>query len=271
MKISILILLFLITLQAYSQFQPEKYPSRVKEILSSSKPRENKVWVERNSNGDTIVLANLKNGMLHGEFMLVYFDSIHSTYNETGRLEGYSKWVPDTFKEIGAFKNNLLHGKHQILFSNRSPYLVDNYSNGIRTDNLYEYFENGQLALQETYEKGKRHGNWTQYYKNGLEREKRKYRDGVLEHSVIMKWYYNGNMIYENSFIHISDQKKPHGTWRQYYENGKIKSVGVYEKGEPDGEWLGYHENGKLKYKMIYKNQVMIEYLQYNKDGSIQK
>lgn len=84
-----------------------------------------------------------------------------------------------------------------------------------------------------------------------------------------MEWFDNGQMNYENHFIHVNNEKISHGVWKTYYENGQLKTIGVYNNGSPDEEWISYTEDGKLHYKMIYSDKVFKEYIEYNSDGTV--
>ena len=34
--------------------------------------------------------------------------------------------------------------------------------------------------------------------------------------------------------------------WKEFYENGQIKTIGVYLNGLQEGEWKTYDEKGKI-------------------------
>ena len=44
------------------------------------------------------------------------------------------------------------------------------------------------------------------------------------------------------------------GLWKEYHENGQIKSKGKYISGKKEGYWENYHENGQIKSKVNFKN-----------------
>ena len=51
-----------------------------------------------------------------------------------------------------------------------------------------------------------------------------------------------------NSNMGVKTMKK------EYYENGKLGSIGSYKDGKREGEWKFYKENGKLEKIVHYKN-----------------
>jgi len=48
-----------------------------------------------------------------------------------------------------------------------------------------------------------------------------------------------------NVFLH-------EGKWTEYYDNGKVKSTGMYYKDHPIGTWQKYYNNGKAKLTCTY-------------------
>ncbi|MCO5144357.1 MAG: toxin-antitoxin system YwqK family antitoxin [Oligoflexia bacterium] len=52
-----------------------------------------------------------------------------------------------------------------------------------------------------------------------------------------------GTPIYEKEW----KNKKRHGIWRDYYEDGKVKEEYVYNEGIPMGTWKSFYPDGKMK------------------------
>ncbi len=50
-----------------------------------------------------------------------------------------------------------------------------------------------------------------------------------------------------NTLKFFSQEAKPNGYNKFYYENGKISSEGLMKQGKPDGYWINYYKNGKIK------------------------
>ncbi|MDO8580301.1 MAG: hypothetical protein Q7S13_02355, partial [Candidatus Omnitrophota bacterium] len=48
--------------------------------------------------------------------------------------------------------------------------------------------------------------------------------------------------------------KPREGVYKEYYDNGKIKSEGFYQDGRREGTFKGYHENGSLNFESEYKD-----------------
>jgi len=45
-----------------------------------------------------------------------------------------------------------------------------------------------------------------------------------------------------------------HGTEKSYYQSGKLKSIGYFNKGKVDGVVTGYFEDGGIKLRAFFKN-----------------
>ena len=81
---------------------------------------------------------------------------------------------------------------------------------------------------------GYEEGNWTSYYENGQIKKEGNFKDG-----------------------------KEDGKWTYYYENGQIKEEVNFKNGEQDGKWTYYYEDGTLQKEEIYKDEELIETIEY--------
>ena len=76
--------------------------------------------------------------------------------------------------------------------------------------------------------------------------------------------YYNGAMVGVQCFFAkdniISEtnylKDKMNGFFREYYENGRLKTSGSFVNDLKNGEWKEYSEDGKLKSKEKYENGI---------------
>ena len=58
------------------------------------------------------------------------------------------------------------------------------------------------------------------------------------------------------------------GEWKLYYENGNIKSIGVYENSKKEGVWRYFYEDGTYKAMATFKNDEG-EYKEYYPSGNL--
>ena len=80
-----------------------------------------------------------------------------------------------------------------------------------------------------------------------------------------IKYFENGQIrskgVYKNG--------KREGEHLSYLENGQIKSSIDYKNSKYDGLWIDYYENGTIESKKTYKNSEIYKSVKYNLDGTI--
>ncbi len=69
-------------------------------------------------------------------------------------------------------------------------------------------------------------------------------------HGSWRNWYDNGRLGSEGT----NKNGEPNGHWKSWYESGQLKSEGTYKNGELDGTWRTWYENGQLGSEEPYKN-----------------
>ena len=55
---------------------------------------------------------------------------------------------------------------------------------------------------------------------------------------------------------YLDNNDNRQGLWGIYYDNGQLKSKGLYKDGNRDGIWEYYDENGQLFSKGLYKDNI---------------
>lgn len=225
-------------------------------------------------------IANISKGLLHGEY-IVY------SHGNLWRKMVYNRGV--------------LEGKRYEYYDNGSVKSIIEYKNSIPIQAVL-YHNNGQLQGNITYDEfGNRHGQVIVYDANGIIIEESNYENGKL-HGKNMKQigskskeikHYNNNILEGEYTLLYSDGKTQiHGfydeksertsKWSEYWENGSLKSVIIYEKGYQNGNSTFYFENGNIKsyeeYKEGKRHGKLQEYQEYPyhlitdavyKDGSL--
>lgn len=63
-----------------------------------------------------------------------------------------------------------------------------------------------------------------------------------------------GQILEEGTFIN----GKRDGTWRRYWENGKLQNVAYFDQDVKTGSWKFYNEDGKILMVKKYKNDELI-------------
>lgn len=125
---------------------------------------------------------------------------------------------------------------------------TEEYVDGVLSGTKVWYSEAGRIGMVEEYKNGILDGVKKSYYRdNGSLKVQIPYIKGVISGEMI-SYSKNGNVISKEKFNDGT------GEWRVYWNNGKIKEEGRYEKGKKDGEWKIYNIDGKLEKKSIYKS-----------------
>gem|GEM_PF-5885751 len=77
----------------------------------------------------------------------------------------------------------------------------------------------------------------------------------------IIDSYENGNM---KRVIVFNKEKKASKGYAEYYEDGRLATVGFYRRGNKHRKWIYYDDQGHLLKKEKYKNGVLIKQKQYD-------
>lgn len=81
-------------------------------------------------------------------------------------------------------------------------------------------------------------------------------------------WNYKCIISNRQNFKQYNDEGYKIGEWKSTFENGKIYSIGNYEKDKKEGEWNWYFESGQISAKEIYKNDELVSMAFWNEDGT---
>ncbi|MEN8226969.1 MAG: hypothetical protein ABFS38_02360 [Bacteroidota bacterium] len=168
-------------------------------------------------------------------------DSTWNFFNQAGELvqqinykigekSGYS---------IKYHYDNPLHPGQPTIISNEL------YVNGKKEGSSYYYHPTGELKLMVFYKNGKR---------QGLSREFSK------DSTLITVVQYNENYIVNRERVNQTDgDGRKQGTFREYYENGKIKKEEHYLDNQLHGYYREFNGKGELVMGMRYERGMIVE------------
>lgn len=80
------------------------------------------------------------------------------------------------------------------------------------------------------------------------------------------KYFYDDGLL--ESIGSFKDDK-PHGNWRWFYKNGKVKSEGNYLLGKPEGIWIKYDEKGNLNLMINYSDGEIVSEVKFHIPQSV--
>jgi len=169
--------------------------------------------------------------------------------------DGFKHGVWKSFYEDYSLKTEeiYVHGERNGIFKeydrNGNVRSIKKYSNDVedKVDVVSplkyrrDYYKNGQVKTEVTFRNGKPEGIRRDFDENG---------------NVVKSFVYRNGILVSEGIILNDGQKE--GLWREFYNDGKLKSEGNYEKNNKSGKW-----------KYYYRNQVIEQTGTYNKKGQL--
>lgn len=145
------------------------------------------------------------------------------------------------------YLKNLKHGYEKNYKRNGSLIDIVKFSQGVRVTEAKELAKvgvvsklssNGTTASSGGFdENGVPHGIHRVYNKEGKVTASEVFKNGkVISKGIVLKSGYRN------------------GDWKDYYENGQLKSEGKYSNGVKTGVWIYYYKNGRVNQKGLYIN-----------------
>lgn len=90
-----------------------------------------------------------------------------------------------------------------------------------------------------------------------------KNKKGTLREGSFKYFFENGKIKSEGNYL----KNKANGKWKNYLENGTLDSEGEYVDDRKSGEWIWYSEKGKICSKENYKKDKRVDYKFFNEEG----
>jgi len=220
-----------------------------------------------------------------------YYSSgtLKETYTyRSGKAEGIS---------VAYFPNK--SKKHELTYQdgNKDGFLTTYYSHGKKEQEGWyvndkaqgtwlEYDIQSRLTKRSEYLDDKLHGTVTSYWPNGKKEMESHYDNGDL--TGIIQYDTSGNIINNADvsdgtckliLLNVNRSKQlegsyvnnePVGEWKQYFFDGKIKSLKYYKDGLLDSIYREYYYNGKLSIEgKYYLGNKTGEWNYYSKTGKL--
>ncbi len=191
-----------------------------------------------------------------------------------------------------AFSNDSIYKRFTIYFLD-GTINSKTYNNKLtRCCKYVEWYENGNIR-EISYDKNdKPYGISKVWFKNGQLANKYEFKNGhpCGKYSL---WHYNGKLAATGSFFYLDSDTliglvidtceyiecidgenreddiyvryfdRPHGVWKEFYDNGKKKSETYYEMGRKIGLWRFWLKNGNLFLEREYENDKLINEKKY--------
>lgn len=168
-------------------------------------------------------------------------------------------------------RNGLKQGKWKFFYPDGKVKTEGVYRDDKRNGYFKEYDEKGMLTDVSKYVNDIRQEEVselvkldvrTDYYPDGKVKTRASYKGNTPEgirreyaqtgEVVAAYTYKNGTLIGEGI---VDDEGMRDGPWKEFYEDGQLRSEGVYRNGNRIGKWRFYHPDGALEQEGNYNNQ----------------
>ena len=191
---------------------------------------------------------------------------IHYNKGEVeGEYRAHNKAGALTYKK--EFKAGVLEDfRSYYRIGEQYPEEIVPYNNGVVEGKVMNYYENGQLYGELNYSKDLKEGDGKKYYSNGALFSQSTYVADELS-GFYEEFDINGTVTFNvNTKDGFFD-----GPAKEYYPDGTLSEERNYSNGKLDGAYKGYDIDGKLNYEFTYRNDHLIAYKFYTKEGKILK
>jgi antitoxin component YwqK of YwqJK toxin-antitoxin module len=203
--------------------------------------------MEYAEDGRTITLIKYKSGFIVERQKI-------NRYDNNNRKHGLWKYFHDNgvVRLEGMYKRGLENGYFKEYDYTGNLITTTKYVDGVKKEDARElakldvrkdYYADGQVKIVATYNK--------EGVPEGIRREYAP--DGTIESSYIFR---NGTLIGEGV---VTEKGERDGIWKEYYDDGKLRAEGKYNKDVKTGSWKYYHFNGQLEQEGDYNGEGLPE------------
>jgi antitoxin component YwqK of YwqJK toxin-antitoxin module len=233
---------------------------KIRQVINFENGLETGLSKEFAEDGTIISITEYKKGFI------VDREFINKT-DKAGKKQGKWKFFfdNDMVKLEGTYKDNLKNGYFKEYDKNGLLVSIKKYVNDIEEAQAVEtsklvvksdYYPNGQVKIVATYR-----GDVPE----GVRREFD--QTGKITQGYVFK---NGAVVGEG--ITTNDGLKD-GSWKEYYDGGKLRAVGAYDKGKQVGEWIYYYPDGKVEQRGKFSKNGKYEgnWKWFYPDGSLKR
>lgn len=213
------------------------------------------------SSGRIITLTTYRNGYITKEEKINRVD-------RNGMKQGAWKelYENDAVKNDGFYRDGKRDGIFREFDRNGRVTKKEEYRNDILVETVKEiqekydvkrdYYEDGKVKSIGTYKRGLPEGVFREYDAKGNLKD-------------TAKIYSEGRLLRQGK---LDDQGKEQGLWREFYDDGKIKSEGHYKDGKREKKWNFYFNNGHVEQTGEYVNgKPSGEWIKYFSDGKLNR
>jgi antitoxin component YwqK of YwqJK toxin-antitoxin module len=228
----------------------------IKYINAQDKLIENEYITLYYPNGKVLSEGYMKNGKPEGYWKTYFTTGILKSEGNRSNFLLDSVWI--FYNSVGdtTQKINYLYGKkngysYEYNTDRTQPDFVGKilskelFVNDIKEGKSFYYYKEGKLNIEVVYRNNKKDGISIEYEKDGR---------------VITIIRYNKGSIVEREKINrYNDENKKDGTWKEFYNELKVKREENYKNGLLNGYYKEYDMQGKLVITLLYDEGKLIK------------
>jgi uncharacterized protein len=259
------------------------YPDgHIKKEINFTAGLENGPAKEFDEDGRIITLITYKSGFITERELINRFDN-------NGKKHGPWKYFyPEGMvRQEGTYNHGLENGYFKEYDKDGNLVSTAKYADGVKLEDVAElvkldvrkdYYPNGKVKIAATYNKaGQLEGVRREYSPEGDVERSYIFRNGIMigegivtekgERDGYWKEYFNdGKLRAEGKY----NKDAREGAWKFYYESGATEQEGTYMKGKPEGDWRWYYPEGEVMREESYYNGLLDGLMtEYDEAGNV--
>ncbi len=194
---------------------------------------------EYSEEGDIITLIEYKRGFVIDRLKINRKDK-----NNWKQGRWFTFYPAGSIKLEGTYVDDKKNGYFKEYSETGDLLSVSKYVNDVRQEQaeeitkltvLNEYYPDGKIKISGTYRNDVPEGIRREYNEEGQ----------------VVKSFIFRNGIMTGEGIILEDGSRD-GHWKEYYEDGSLRSEGDYKTGKPVGAWKYYYQDGKIEQEGKY-------------------
>ncbi|MBL8001506.1 MAG: hypothetical protein JNL05_06050 [Flavobacteriales bacterium] len=173
--------------------------------------------------------------MAEGRYVGQDKDSTWLFYDVEGRKRSMEQWV--------AGKKQ---GEQFLYFADGKVAEKSTWAKGVQQGPFEQFFDNGQVKHRATYQQGEPEGVVTYFFPSGKKEIEGRMVNGDRDGT----WYYFNEdgtvqiqVLYKQG-AYVKDRKE-NGTFKEYYDDEKLKSEVTYKAGKKEGRFTEWNNDGQ--------------------------
>ena len=241
-------------------------------------------WISYYSNGIIKSEGNRKENLLDSTW--IFYDQYGNIKSKINYKSGKKNGLKVTYSDscniileefyINDLKQNFTTFYYDV--KGKKKWKEINFIDNIKEGKSFEYALDGRLISIIFYKKGtlvgkesinrfdklnRKKNTWKIFYDSGKLKEEMRYKNGLLN-GYYKTYDKNGKLIKAILYIdgipqNFTDELAVLDIRKEYYENGRVKVEGIYNKSDQENGLFNYFdENGKIEKSEIYLQGVLL-------------